>query len=175
VRSRLDSQVIINGRTHTVSVERTGRVFRVAVDDRQHVVDAALVDSSTLSLLVDQRSSVNVSIAESRDSEVTAYVNGTAVPARIVGVRGTRSGVRPVTDKQMGVGGPQKVLSPMPGKVVRLLTKVGDCVKARQPLVVVEAMKMENELRSPKDGQVKDISAVEGMSVDAGAVLVVIE
>ena len=63
----------------------------------------------------------------------------------------------------------------MPGRVVRVLVAPGDRVAARQGLVIVEAMKMENELRSPKDGLVKTVSATEGLSVEAGTVLVVVE
>jgi biotin carboxyl carrier protein len=62
----------------------------------------------------------------------------------------------------------------MPGKVVRVLVRPGDTVRARQPLVVVEAMKMENELRAPRDGTVSDVTAREGASVEAGALLVVL-
>jgi biotin carboxyl carrier protein len=63
----------------------------------------------------------------------------------------------------------------MPGRVVRVLVKAGDEVAAKQGVVVVEAMKMENELRSPKAGRVKDVSVAPGTSVDAGRVLVTIE
>jgi biotin carboxyl carrier protein len=63
----------------------------------------------------------------------------------------------------------------MPGKVVKMLVKPGDEVKARQGLVVVEAMKMENEIRSPKDGRVADVLVTEGASVEAGRLLVVVE
>jgi biotin carboxyl carrier protein len=71
--------------------------------------------------------------------------------------------------------GTQQVLAPMPGKVVKVLVKPGDEVKARQGLVVVEAMKMENELRSPKDGRVAEVLVTEGASVEAGRLLVVVE
>ena len=71
--------------------------------------------------------------------------------------------------------GPQRILAPMPGKVVRVLVGVGDAVVARQGLIVVEAMKMENELRASKDGRVMSIAVAEGQSVDAGAVLAVVE
>ena len=63
----------------------------------------------------------------------------------------------------------------MPGRVMRVLVAAGDEVEARQPVVVVEAMKMENELRSPKTGRVKDVSVEPGASVEAGRVLMVIE
>jgi biotin carboxyl carrier protein len=67
------------------------------------------------------------------------------------------------------------VLAPMPGRVVRVLVAPGDEVAAKQGVVVVEAMKMENELRSPKAGRVKEVMVTPGTSVDAGRVLVVIE
>jgi biotin carboxyl carrier protein len=63
----------------------------------------------------------------------------------------------------------------MPGRVVKVLVKIGDRVKAGQGLVVIEAMKMENELRAARDGKVVDVRAREATSVEAGALLVVIE
>ena len=71
--------------------------------------------------------------------------------------------------------GAARIMAPMPGKVVRVLVKPGDDVKARQGLVVVEAMKMENELRAARDGRVRDVAVAEGQSVDAGAVLLIVE
>ena len=63
----------------------------------------------------------------------------------------------------------------MPGRVVRVLVALGDRVTAGQGVVVVEAMKMENELRSPKDGVVREMNVSEGAAIDADAVLAVIE
>jgi biotin carboxyl carrier protein len=63
----------------------------------------------------------------------------------------------------------------MSGKVIRLLAGTGDVVRARQPIVVVEAMKMENELRAGRDGTVAAIHVKEGASVDAGALLLEIQ
>ena len=71
--------------------------------------------------------------------------------------------------------GPQKVTAPMPGRIVRLFVQPGDAVTARQGLVVVEAMKMENELRAGRDGTVAEVHVREGLSVDAGALLIVIQ
>ena len=67
------------------------------------------------------------------------------------------------------------IVAPMPGRVVRVLVAAGDQVDARQPVVVVEAMKMENELRAPRAGRVKEIAVAPGTSVEAGRVLAVIE
>jgi len=74
-----------------------------------------------------------------------------------------------------GAAGPRKLIAPMPGKVVRLLVKERDQVEADQGLIVIEAMKMQNELKSPRKGIVQKICAAEGSSVNAGDVLAVVE
>ncbi len=70
--------------------------------------------------------------------------------------------------------GPADVKSPMPGKVVRALVAVGADVTAGQPVMVVEAMKMENELKAPRDGNVKEIRVVDGQTIEAGQTLIVL-
>ena len=77
-------------------------------------------------------------------------------------------------DGAAGGDGEQAVTAPMPGRVVRVLVAPGDTVAARQGVVVVEAMKMENELRTPKAGVVKDVAVTPGTLVEAGRVLVVV-
>ena len=74
-----------------------------------------------------------------------------------------------------GAEGPRPVKAPMPGRVVRLLAAVGDDVVEGQGVVVIEAMKMQNELKSPKAGRVVRISATVGDTVGSGDVLVVVE
>jgi biotin carboxyl carrier protein len=71
--------------------------------------------------------------------------------------------------------GPQTIVAPMPGKVVKILVNVGDEVQEGQGLVVVEAMKMENELKSPKAGKIASITAKEGTAVEMNAKLMVVE
>ena len=75
----------------------------------------------------------------------------------------------------MPVEGRQNVVAAMPGRIVRVLVAPGDRVTARQAVVVVEAMKMENEMRAPKDGVVREVRVTPGAAIDAGAVLVVID
>jgi biotin carboxyl carrier protein len=71
--------------------------------------------------------------------------------------------------------GPLQVVAPMPGKVVRVPVRPGDRIDARQPVVVIEAMKMENALAAGRPGIVRDVLVQEGMSVEAGRPLVVVE
>ena len=85
-----------------------------------------------------------------------------------------RSRMRSVAGR-LTTTGPQIVVAPMPGKVVRILVKAGDEVKEGQGLLVVEAMKMENELKAAKAGRVKQVAVLEGVAVEGGAVLCVVE
>ena len=169
-------EVEVNGRTIAVSVERAGSPdrFRVSVDGEVTLVDAQRSSEFGLSLLFPESShdGVRVSLAPgSAPGEMLAYLGGRTIP---VVVNGRRSG-RGAADTGAGAHGEQKVIAPMPGRVVRILVAPGDEVEARQPVVVVEAMKMENELGAPKAGRVKEIAVTEGQSVEAGRVLIVIE
>lgn len=71
--------------------------------------------------------------------------------------------------------GPKKIKAPMPGKVVRIIAPEGTSVEAGQGVIVIEAMKMQNELKSPKSGVVKKIMAAEGATVNAGDALAEID
>ena len=98
------------------------------------------------------------------------HVNGIAVPLTVLDRRTGRSRVR----EGRADAAPQTVVAPMPGRIVKVLVKPDEAVVARQPLVVVEAMKMENELRAPRAGVVTDVRVAEGASVEANTVLVVL-
>ena len=76
---------------------------------------------------------------------------------------------------QLGHSGLAELHAPMPGKVVQILVEEGSTVKANQGIVVIEAMKMQNEVRSPKAGTVQKIPVEEGTTVEAGALLAVVE
>lgn len=71
--------------------------------------------------------------------------------------------------------GPQHLLAPMPGRIVRLLAAEGDDVRAGQGLIVVEAMKMQNEMKSPKDGKLIKVNVSEGDTVAAGDILAIVD
>ena len=71
--------------------------------------------------------------------------------------------------------GPQRLTAAMPGKIVRILVTLGAQVKAGQGIVVVEAMKIQNELRSPREGKITAILVQEGKAVNAGEVVAVVE
>jgi len=165
----------VNGRNRMVSVEpaAAGR-YRVVVDERAHEVDAVRVGTFGLSLLLDGDSGVSreVEVAPAGGpGEMLVRIDGRIVAAT---VNGRRTG-RASADSGTLARGIQAVIAPIPGRVVRVLVEAGETVTASQPVVVVEAMKMENELRSPKAGRVKDVAVAAGDSVEAGRVLIVIE
>jgi biotin carboxyl carrier protein len=168
-------EIELNGRGRTVSIERAGYArFRVTVDGVAAIVDAQRSGDNGVSLLFPDQSHAGVSVqfAPGRTpGEMLAYLGGRVIA---VSVNGRRTG-RAAADVGGGAHGEQTVVAPMPGRVVRVLVAPGDEVERRQPVVVVEAMKMENELRSPKAGRVKDVAVTPGTSVEAGRVLVVIE
>jgi biotin carboxyl carrier protein len=170
----------IGGRTRRVALTRSGHDFAVTVDGRTSQVQATRIDAQQWSLLVSvpgksdtpgRRVICDVTVASDPAGGLTVHVGPTPVAVTVNG--GRRRGRR---DDGTGAGlGPQRVAAPMPGKVVRVLVAKGEIVRARQPLVVVEAMKMENELRAGRDGTVSEIHAREGVTVDAGALLIVIQ
>jgi len=168
-------QIEVNGRLKTVDVEAKDGAYRVVVDGVERLVDAAAVDGSTFSLicLSDGRSSQEVGLSPTGlPGEIAVHMPAGVASVRVLTGLASRFGRG---GGAVQAAGTQQVLAPMPGKVVKVLVAAGDEVKARQGLVVVEAMKMENELRSPKDGRVAEVMVAEGASVEAGRLLVVVE
>jgi biotin carboxyl carrier protein len=169
-------EIELNGRSRSVTIERAGSHdrYRVTVDGIATLVDAQRSGEFGLSLLFPEggHAAARVSLAPGRaPGEKLAYLRGRSTA---VVVNGRRTG-RGAADNGAGAPGEQKIAAPMPGRVVRVLVAAGEDVQAGQPVVVVEAMKMENELRSPKNGRVKDVAVAAGASVEAGRVLMVIE
>jgi biotin carboxyl carrier protein len=162
-------EVEVNGRLLHVNVHRMNRHFVVAVDGREWTVNAARIDRHTLSLLVGASSHEVTLVSDQASGQLV--VSAAAVPLWVT-VNGRRRWGR--RDESGSGGGPQHVIAPMPGKIVRLLAQPGTAVHARQPLVVIEAMKMENELRATRPGVVTQLLVHEGQSVDAGVLLLIV-
>lgn len=169
-------EVEVNGKTRSVSVEPvagTAGRYRVAVDGKEHAVDAREVDESTLSIILLDAGGACHDVELAASGIAGELLVRTWDGLMRVGVDKRRR--RRGADAGAGAEGEQRVVAPMPGKVVRVLVAPGDEVTARQGLVVVEAMKMESEIISPKAGKVKEVAVREGQSVEAGRVLAVVE
>ncbi len=131
--------------------------------EREYSVEQA--GPGEFSILLDGRS-YRVSLGRAG----TVWVNGSLLPIEVFDPRDLRSGSR-----GSGSQGRQEVAASMPGKVIRVLVAAGEPVQEGQGLIVVEAMKMQNEMKSPKSGRVAEVRARPDMTVTAGEVLVVVE
>ena len=168
-------EIEASARPRHVTISRAGDGFAVSVDGRLHQVDAARIDGHTLSLIVDNVWQWDTVITPETGGGLVVLTDTVPVTVRLNARRGGGGRHGGAAAARSGLSGPLRIVAPMPGKVVRILVKAGDAVRARQPVVVVEAMKMENELRADRDGTVAEIHIREGMSVDTGALLVVIQ
>ena len=143
--------------------------YAVTIDGQEHLVDAHQVQSSVWSILYGS-ASFEVDV-QGRDEEFEVLIAGDCYKFTLMNEQRKalmRSGGK-------GAAGKAMVTSPMPGKVVKLLVGEGEDVKADQGVVVVEAMKMENELKSAVTGKVKEIFVKEGEVVESGAKLLLVE
>jgi biotin carboxyl carrier protein len=157
--------------TYTVEIDEVGKsVYKISIDGTEFFVDGKKTGRTNYSLIVDDRS-FEIEVDHTED-EYRVLVDGrnyhiNLVDERRVRVGGAQSGF----ESQ----GRQKVSVPMPGKVIAVLVAEGDAVEKGQGLVIVEAMKMENEVRSPITGEVKEIKVTPGDTVEGGAVLLIVE
>jgi biotin carboxyl carrier protein len=163
----------IKNRTRHVVVRRAGDRFVAIVDGVERSVDAARVDAQTLSLLIgdgERVRSFEVSVVpDAPGGRLNVRVGTTAIS-----VQAAERRRRTAVGLREGEG-PQRLTAPMPGKIVRILAAKGERVRARQPIVVIEAMKMENELRAAGDAVVAEILVAEGQLVEAGAQLALLQ
>jgi biotin carboxyl carrier protein len=166
--------VEVNGRVRQVAVRRHAGVLVVEVDGQAWAVDAVPVGGHGLSLLVSglgRTISHDLTLTgDATTGHTNVHVGSFVVPVTLNGR--ARSGRK--EDGAHSGSGPQRLLAPMPGKVVRVLVKRGDPVRARQAIAVIEAMKMENELRAGRDGVVVELPVTGGQSVEAGTLIAVV-
>ena len=142
----------------------------VAVDGNEFLVDGKKTGRTNYSLIVDNRSlEVEVDVA---GDEYRVLVDGRSYHIHLIDEKRVRRGS---ADSGTQLHGAQRVLVPMPGKVIPLLVFEGELVERGQGLAIIEAMKMENEVRSPVAGTVKEIGVKPGEFVEGGTVLVIVE
>jgi acetyl/propionyl-CoA carboxylase alpha subunit len=162
-----------------VSQEHPGSDFyQMSLDGKSYDVDARRMPSQIVSILLDGKSyDVDLERLAKRgdtlDGRTHVRVRGRVLRLDILDER--RVKMKEAQGFRFDVGGKATIDSPMPGKVIKLLKKEGDEVKQGEGVVVVEAMKMENELKAPKDGKVAAIHVKEGATVESGAKLATIE
>lgn len=170
-----------DGKEHLIEVERDQEqptLYHVTLDGKPYTLDAQTMQSQIVSVLMENRSyDIDVETigkpGDTLDGRMAARVRGRVMRFEILDER--RHKMKAAQGVKLDVAGAATILSPMPGKVIKLLAEEGTEVKEGQGVVVIEAMKMENELRAPKAGKVKTVRVKEGDAVETGAVLVMIE
>jgi biotin carboxyl carrier protein len=153
-----------------VELERDGGGYRVVLDGERVNADAEQIAPNTISILLDGQS-FEIHIAPAPDGTLKLQCGAHEFAAEVVDPRAWRGRRHGAVQAE----GRQPVTAPMPGKVIHVLAKAGDNVEAGQGVVVVEAMKMQNEIRSTKKGKVASILANEGQTVNAGDILAWVE
>ncbi|MCA9508879.1 MAG: acetyl-CoA carboxylase biotin carboxyl carrier protein subunit [Myxococcales bacterium] len=172
---------VADSQEHRVVVDdhdRDDGIYSVELDGKNYLVDAQTMPSEIVTALIDNKS-YDLEVddqdqsSDPLDGRLTIRVRGRIVRLEMLEER--RKKMKDAQSSQFSHAGLAQIQSPMPGKVLRYLVSEGDEVKEGQGIVVIEAMKMENELQSPKEGLVKSISSSEGATVSSGALLMVIE
>jgi biotin carboxyl carrier protein len=159
-------EVNIAGKKHIVDLERGENRWRISLDGASMDADAVELTPSVFSILL-RGQAHEIRVIPSSNGALTlqtGHYEFTAVVADPRAWRGRRHG-------HLEAEGRQQVIAPMPGKVVLVLVQQGDKVQAGQGLLVVEAMKMQNEIRSPKSGTVERLLVQQGQPVNAGQAL----
>ena len=161
--------VTIDGNDHRLELSQAGGTWRCRLDGHAIEIDVRPVRPDVLSILIENKS---YEIRRERNSGDThLWVGGVRYATEVRdprSIRGRKAGAA-------ADDGPRKLMASMPGKVVRILVHENAEVEAGQGILVVEAMKMQNEIKSPKKGRLQKIVAAEGTTVNAGDVLAIVE
>lgn len=160
--------VNIDGKNYHLELNYVDGRWQCRLDGEAVDVDAVLARRDVLSVIIGGKA---YEIKRERTAtDMHLWVGSVRYAVQLRDPRSLRS--RASADDEKG---PRKLIAPMPGKVVRILAGESAEVEAGQGIVVVEAMKMQNEIKSPKKGVVRKIVAAEGAAVNAGDVLAVVE
>ena len=162
---------IINNKEYKIDVEEKGKnIFSFTIGNKNYSIDAVHSEHSLYSLIINGKS-YEVDL-DARDGVCNVLIKGEHYCINVINEK-KKSLVAKA--KEFAAEGKQQITTEMPGKVARILVGKGQQVKRNQGVIVVEAMKMENELKTPKDGKVVEINVKEGETVEGGTVLLVIE
>jgi biotin carboxyl carrier protein len=160
--------ITIHGVQRIVEVTHPGDRPRWTIDGQSVEADIVQVSPGIYSVLIDGES-IDVRVEGNR-SALRVVVDDREYLASIENPRELKKNRAGAAE----AAGRQSIVAPMAGKIIAALVKVGDAVQGGQGLLIVEAMKMQNEIRSPKSGQVERIAVVEGQTVNSGDVVIVI-
>ena len=158
-------EVRIDSRACTVELNRDADRWQISIDGRAVNADAVEIAPGIFSILLNGKS-YEVRVTPTPTGALTLQTAHQEFTAEIIDPRAWRR-----RHGTLEAEGRQQILAPMPGKIIRVLVQTGEKVEAGQGLLVVEAMKMQNEIRSPKSGTVERLLVKEGQPVNAGEIL----
>ncbi len=167
----MSTEIKINDRTARVEIlSRDGNKVRISIDGKKYDADVVMVEEGVYSILLDNRSH-NIELIQTENKNYTLNTYSKSYDIEIIDAESKYRKSRRSDDSQEEA----VISSPMPGKVVKILVKVGDQVKAGDTVVIVSAMKMESEYKVKKDRIIKDIKVKAGDIIKANQPLVIIE
>jgi biotin carboxyl carrier protein len=161
----------VGGITHTVELDEgnsTGLV-RVKIDEREYLIDATNPSAGLYSLVIHGK--VYSAVVWQRRGRREVQIGHWSSSIEVVPAQAQRPSAKPGST----VGGRQEVTAPMSGRVVQVLVQPGQMVQDGESLVIIEAMKMETEIRAIAPGQVQDIQVSVDTAVETGQILLVVE
>ncbi len=166
-------QAELNDQKHEVEVRREGDKVFASVDGRGYELDVSEPEPGVLLFKSNGKvTEVFVSSPQTNPADpIDVQAGGRSFSIKLVDPRRLRG----TAGRDHHGDGAAEIRAAMPGKVVTILLQAGRTVVKGEGVLIVEAMKMQNELRAPKDGTIKDVRVEEGSTVSAGDVLVVIE
>ena len=162
-----------DSKAHKINIEKAPKssendIFMVAVDGIVTQISASRISENCAHVTNGKRNFISY-FAEN-DQTVFVHLNGHTIElGKMLDVQ------KRVSGDLVEFGAKDEVSTPMPGKVVKILVSEGETVKIKQPLVIVESMKMENEIKSPTDGTVKSIHFKAGDLVSPGQAIIKLE
>ncbi len=156
------------GEEISVEVERHGGLYRVRIGDRWLVADLVSAGGHLRSLRLEDGTQLSIV----HDRQGTIHTIGLPDSTLHVDIRDPLSLKRSRSEDQIAAEGTVRAM--MPGRIVRVLVGKGDSVRKGAGLLVLEAMKMENEIQAPLDGTVESVCVEAGQTVEGGAELVII-
>jgi biotin carboxyl carrier protein len=163
-------EYIFDGKTYSVDLGPTSPAGEISskVNDKSITISMARISENCL--LIFKGDKVQKVYAAASGQKVFVHLNG-----QVIALEKIADDRKSFSKDALEFGAKDHVATPMPGKVVKILVAVGDKIALKQPLVIVESMKMENELKSPSNGTVKSIHFVPGDLVGTGQPIIKIE
>ncbi len=162
----------LNNENYEIEIRREGEKVFACVDDRNYELEASEVEPNVYLLKNENKIyEVFVSPQTNATEPFEVKVKNQTFEINLIDPKRLRGAAA----NSAIADGIAEIKTAMPGKLVRILTEVGAEIRQGKPVLVVEAMKMQNEMKSPKDGTVREIRFPEGATVNAGDVLAIIE